>query len=157
MSDGSASEPFESDRMHHSPQGMKKRGEQLLLFYTGEARDASAVLADQDERTKSGDQEMLENMHRTKEMGLQSRDLLRSGDLFAYAELMHEHWLNKRKRSPGMATDRIDELYTLAHYWTGWSLRFNHSRRPLARALAFASACQVPSNSQTFWPRSSVK
>ena len=23
------------------------------------------------------------------------------GDLFAYAELMHEHWLNKRKRSPG--------------------------------------------------------
>ena len=46
-----------------------------------------------------------ENMHRTKQMGLQARDLLRSGDLFAYAELMHEHWLNKRKRSPGMATE----------------------------------------------------
>jgi D-glycero-alpha-D-manno-heptose-7-phosphate kinase len=97
-----------------SPETLRALREQLLLFYTGEARDASAVLADQDERTKSGDQEMLENMHRTKEMGLQSRDLLRSGDLFAYAELMHEHWLNKRKRSPGMATDRIDELYTLA-------------------------------------------
>jgi len=97
-----------------SPETLRALREQLLLFYTGEARDASAVLADQDERTKSGDQEMLENMHRTKEMGLQSRDLLRSGDLFAYAELMHEHWLNKRKRSPGMATDRINELYTLA-------------------------------------------
>ena len=36
------------------------------------------------------------------------------GDLFAYAELMHEHWLNKRRRSPGMANERIDELYTLA-------------------------------------------
>ena len=97
-----------------SPETLRALREQLLLFYTGEARDASAVLADQDERTKSGDQEMLENMHRTKEMGLQSRDLLRSGDLFAYAELMHEHWLNKRKRSPGMATDLINELYTLA-------------------------------------------
>ena len=27
---------------------------------------------------------------------------------------MHEHWLNKRKRSPGMATEHIDQLYTLA-------------------------------------------
>jgi D-glycero-alpha-D-manno-heptose-7-phosphate kinase len=27
---------------------------------------------------------------------------------------MHEHWENKRKRSPGMANERIDQLYTLA-------------------------------------------
>jgi D-glycero-alpha-D-manno-heptose-7-phosphate kinase len=27
---------------------------------------------------------------------------------------MHEHWLNKRERSPGMVTERIDEMYTLA-------------------------------------------
>jgi len=95
-------------------QTLRSLREQLLLFYTGEARDASVVLSDQDQRTKTRDDEMLQNMHRTKEMGLQSRDLLVAGDLFAYAELMHEHWLNKRRRSPGMATDRIDELYTLA-------------------------------------------
>jgi D-glycero-alpha-D-manno-heptose-7-phosphate kinase len=97
-----------------SPETLRGLREQLLLFYTGEAREASAVLSDQDERTKTGDEEMLENLHRTKEMGRQSRDLLVSGDLFSYAEVMHEHWVNKRKRSPGMATDRIDELYTLA-------------------------------------------
>jgi D-glycero-alpha-D-manno-heptose-7-phosphate kinase len=95
-------------------QTLRSLRENLLLFYTGEAREAAGVLVDQDKRTKTGDDEMLQNMHRTKEMGLQSRDLLVSGDLFAYAELMHEHWLNKRKRSPGMATERIDELYTLA-------------------------------------------
>jgi D-glycero-alpha-D-manno-heptose-7-phosphate kinase len=104
----------EVEPLELSPETLRALREQLLLFYTGEARDASVVLSDQDERTKTGDQEMLENMHRTKEIGLQSRELLLSGDLFAYAELMHEHWLNKRKRSPGMATDRIDELYTLA-------------------------------------------
>ena len=27
---------------------------------------------------------------------------------------MHEHWENKRERSPGMANERIDDLYTLA-------------------------------------------
>jgi D-glycero-alpha-D-manno-heptose-7-phosphate kinase len=86
----------------------------LLLFYTGEARGASSVLADQDSRTQSGDAEMLENLHITKELGLRSRDLLLTGDLEAYAELMHEHWLNKRERSPGIASERVDELYTLA-------------------------------------------
>lgn len=97
-----------------SAQTLRSLRDQLLLFYTGEARDASAVLSDQDQRTRTGDDEMLENMHRTKEMGRISRELLLTGDLFAYAELMHEHWLNKRTRSPGMATERIDELYTLA-------------------------------------------
>ena len=39
---------------------------------------------------------MVDNLHRTKEMGIRSRGLLESGDLESYAELMHEHWLNKR-------------------------------------------------------------
>jgi D-glycero-alpha-D-manno-heptose-7-phosphate kinase len=56
---------------------------------------------------------MLQNLHRTKEMGLESRALLEAGDLQRYAELMHEHWLNKRKRTAGMTTDRADELYEL--------------------------------------------
>lgn len=86
----------------------------LLLFYTGEARSASAVLADQDVRSRAGDQEMLENLHLTKELGHRSHQLLLDGDLEGYGELMHEHWVNKRERSPGMVTDRIDELYTLA-------------------------------------------
>ena len=128
----------------------------MLLFYTGEARDASAVLADQDSRTKTGDDEMLQNMHRTKEMGLQSRDLLVAGDLFAYAELMHEHWLNKRKRSPGMATSRIDELYTLARRsgviggklvgagGGGFLLVYARNPADTRQAMAAAGATELP-------------
>ncbi len=93
---------------------LRKLRDHLLLFYTGEARSAAAVLMDQDERSKAGDAEMLENLHRTKEMGRRSRELLLSGDLESYAELMHEHWENKRRRSPGMANKNIDRLYTLA-------------------------------------------
>ncbi|HEX3804245.1 MAG TPA: galactokinase [Solirubrobacteraceae bacterium] len=97
-----------------APQTLGELRDQLLLFYTGESRSASVVLSDQHKRTQAGDDEMLANLHRTKEMGYRSRDLLVDGDLVAYAELMHEHWLNKRKRSPGMATGRIDDLYELA-------------------------------------------
>jgi D-glycero-alpha-D-manno-heptose-7-phosphate kinase len=101
--------PLELDR-----DTLRRLHENLLLFFTGEARSASAVLADQDARSRERDEEMLKNLHTTKEMGYASRDLLVGGDLEAYAELMHEHWENKRRRSPGMTSEHIDRLYTLA-------------------------------------------
>ena len=96
------------------PEVLRRLRDQLLLFYTGEARAASKVLADQDQRSKAGDEKMLENLHHTKELGQRSCELLQSGDLEGYAELMHEHWQRKRERSPGMTDEHIDGLYTLA-------------------------------------------
>jgi len=96
------------------PDTLRRLRDHMLLFYTGEARSASKLLADQDKRSKAGESEMIENLHRTKELGRQSRELLLSGDLDAYAELMHEHWEHKRRRSPGMTDEHIDRLYTLA-------------------------------------------
>lgn len=104
----------EVEALELSGSTLRKLRDHLLLFYTGEARSAAAVLSDQDKRSKSGDAEMLENLHATKEMGYRSRDLLVSGDVEGYAEVMHEHWENKRRRSPGMANEHIDRLYTLA-------------------------------------------
>jgi D-glycero-alpha-D-manno-heptose-7-phosphate kinase len=86
----------------------------MLLFYTGEVRSASKILADQTERTEAGDTEMAENLHRTKEIGIHSCEMLEAGDLEGYAKLLREHWETKRARSPGMSNDRIDNLYTLA-------------------------------------------
>jgi D-glycero-alpha-D-manno-heptose-7-phosphate kinase len=104
----------EVEPLELSPVVLRKLRDQLLLFYTGEARSASAILTDQDERSKAGDEKMLENLHRTKELGQRSYELLRAGDLNGYGELMHEHWERKRQRSPGMANEHIDRLYTLA-------------------------------------------
>jgi D-glycero-alpha-D-manno-heptose-7-phosphate kinase len=102
-------EPLELD-----PGTLRRLRDQLLLFYTGEARSASSVLADQDERSMAGDETMLENLHQTKELGRRSYELLRTGELEGYAELMHEHWQRKRERSPGMTGEHIDRLYMLA-------------------------------------------
>lgn len=88
--------------------------ENFLLFYTGETRSASDLLSDQVKKSESGSEEMAENLHRTKEMGLESRRLLEDGDLESYALLMDKHWQNKRSRSPGMTNEAIDNLYTLA-------------------------------------------
>lgn len=88
--------------------------DQLLLFFTGETRSASAVLAEQDRRSQQNDKAMIENLHRTKEMGLHSRELLLDGDLEAYAGLMHEHWEVKRRRSAGISNERVESLYAMA-------------------------------------------
>ncbi len=102
-------EPLELD-----PGVLTRLRDHLMLFYTGEARSASKVLIDQDERSKVGDEEMIANLHRTKEIGRESYETLKQGDLEAYAEVMHEHWANKRGRSPGIANERIEHLYRIA-------------------------------------------
>jgi D-glycero-alpha-D-manno-heptose-7-phosphate kinase len=99
------------DPMELDPETLRRLRDQLLLFYTGRSRSASSILADQDARSRAGDTNLLENLHRTKALGYRGRDLLLGGDLEGYAELMHEHWQHKRQRSKGMASDRIDHLY----------------------------------------------
>src|SRR5512146_2014033 len=86
----------------------------LLLFYTGCSRSASDVLRDQDARTRNGSSDMLQNLHFTRQLGLESRDALVAGDLRAFAALMHTHWEHKKKRSPEMSNGHIDSLYDLA-------------------------------------------
>jgi len=86
----------------------------LMLFFTGYTRGASAILEDQDKRTRDRDAEMIENLHRTKEIGLEGHEALKRGDLRRFGDLMHLHWELKRTRSTNMGNDRIDELYTLA-------------------------------------------
>jgi D-glycero-alpha-D-manno-heptose-7-phosphate kinase len=102
-------QPIELD-----PVVLRQLRDQLLLFYTGKSRSASKILADQNQRSKTGEAQMLENLHRIKELGHRIHRLLAEGDVEGYAELMHEHWLYKRRRSPGMANEHIDRLYALA-------------------------------------------
>lgn len=86
----------------------------LLLFFTGYSRSAGSVLSDQKARSENMDKEMLDNLHFTKELGNSSRVALEKGDLDQFAELMHTHWENKRKRSSGMSKSAIDRAYEVA-------------------------------------------
>jgi D-glycero-alpha-D-manno-heptose-7-phosphate kinase len=86
----------------------------LLLFFTGYSRSASAILKDQKTRSEQADSAMIENLHRTKDLGLRSLACLEAGDTPGFAALMHEHWLGKRARSTGMSNDQINAWYDLA-------------------------------------------
>jgi D-glycero-alpha-D-manno-heptose-7-phosphate kinase len=88
--------------------------ENLVMFYTGKTRSASAILRDQDKRSKEGDKSMANNLHFIKELGRQSVASLEKGDLREFAGLMDVHWQKKKERSPGMTDPVIDECYDYA-------------------------------------------
>ena len=86
----------------------------LLLFFTGFSRSAGSILKDQDSRTQESDQEMLNNLHYVKKMGLRSKKALEAGRTGEFGEIMHEHWEHKKKRSGNMSNSKINEWYELA-------------------------------------------
>src|SRR5579859_825740 len=85
----------------------------LLLFFTGYARNADIILKDQDVRSKQSDAEMIENLHYVKELGVQSQKCLEKGKTADFGQLMHDHWEHKKRRSGGMSNPQIDEWYEL--------------------------------------------
>jgi D-glycero-alpha-D-manno-heptose-7-phosphate kinase len=86
----------------------------LLLFFTGYSRSASAILKDQNDRSKRNDPAMLENLHFTKELGGKSLAALEQGNLDEFAHLMDVHWRHKQSRSGGMSNPQINEWYDYA-------------------------------------------
>jgi D-glycero-alpha-D-manno-heptose-7-phosphate kinase len=86
----------------------------LLLFFTGYSRSASSILKEQDDKSKNKADDMIQNLHFVKDLGIKSRDALERGDLHEFGSLMNVHWDYKKKRSGAMSNGKIDEWYDLA-------------------------------------------
>ena len=107
-------ERVEATRLKMNEETQHNLEDNMLLFFTGYTRSASAVLKDQDSRSKQKDQSMLDNLHFVKKIGLESKQALEGGDLRAFADLMHVHWEHKKNRSAGMSSSTIDDCYEFA-------------------------------------------
>ena len=86
----------------------------FVMFFTGMSRSASAILKDQDDRSKCKDSAITDNLHYVKDLGLRSLNALETGDLRKFGALMDEHWQHKKKRSGAMSNPEIDKWYQLA-------------------------------------------
>lgn len=127
----------------------------LLLFFTGFSRSAGDILKDQKTRTQKEDPEMIQNLHYVKELGLRSQKALESGKTAEFGEIMHEHWLHKKRRSQGMSNPQIDEWYELGRSHGaiggklvgagggGFIMFYAEDRNRLRRAMAHAGLEEV--------------
>ena len=86
----------------------------IVLFFTGRERKASDILSEEDAKSKQDDPEMINSLHRIKEIGLETRKYLESGRVDMLGELLHVHWEAKKKRSVNMSDPFIDECYEVA-------------------------------------------
>ncbi len=98
-------------RLNVSTDTLCQLEENLLMFFTGYSRSSETILKDQKARTDTEDEEMLKNLHYTKELGYATQEALEQGDVERYGEIMHEHWQHKRARSKGMSNQCIDHWY----------------------------------------------
>ncbi len=99
--------PVSAETLHNLEDG-------LLMFFTGMSRSASTILKDQDDRSKTRDSAIIDNLHYIKDLGLRSLKALEAGDMHKFGSLLDEHWQHKKKRSCAMSNPEIDEWYDLA-------------------------------------------
>ena len=85
----------------------------ILVFYTGIMRSASAVLRQQSEEI-AGNEGRRRALMRMAELAYVLRDELHRNNAAALGEILHENWMLKKSITPGISTDEIDKWYDAA-------------------------------------------
>lgn len=86
----------------------------VLLFYTGITRSSGEILEAQNQDTQRGELQVVESLHRTKELGYRIKESLEQGNVELFGQLLGEHWENKKRRSGKISDPNIDRWYTVA-------------------------------------------
>jgi D-glycero-alpha-D-manno-heptose-7-phosphate kinase len=85
----------------------------LMLFYTGDQRDARTLLSKQVSVMQS-DAEKFATMQRMVALAYEMRDILAAGDLDGFGRALHKGWEMKRSIGAGISYARIDDAYARA-------------------------------------------
>jgi len=86
----------------------------LLLFYTGIRRSASAVLKSQDMKATECESDVLARLDRIKQIGNDIRQAICDGDIRRFGLKMDEHWQTKKSLSSNISTSDVDRWYEIA-------------------------------------------
>lgn len=91
-----------------SPEARQEFSRRLLIFFTGDTRDAREVLVKQ----KASTSEKIAVLRRMCTIAREMRDVLTEGsDLNVFGALLHEAWEAKRSLTDAISNSRIDDWY----------------------------------------------
>lgn len=85
--------------------------ERMLLFFTGQRRRSTTILAAQRDAMQQISSPALAALHDIKALAREMGDALRCGDLRAVGELLDQSWMRKRRLAPGVSNTQIDAWY----------------------------------------------
>jgi D-glycero-alpha-D-manno-heptose-7-phosphate kinase len=86
----------------------------ILMFFTNEMRDATAILKKQDEATRTKDGRVVKSLREIKDIGREICEAISKGNLRRFGELLDVHWQSKKQLSKGISNPQIDAWYELA-------------------------------------------
>jgi D-glycero-alpha-D-manno-heptose-7-phosphate kinase len=86
----------------------------ILMFYTNEMRDATAILKKQDDATRTKNSTVVRSLTEIKDIGLEISEAISKGNLRRFGELLDVHWQSKKRLSEGISNPQIDGWYELA-------------------------------------------
>ncbi len=112
MSFTSAGVAVESVRMPIEAQERLQRN--LLLFFTGAARSANAILQQQQRASADDRGTAVAALHSIKAAAMETLRCLERGDLRGFCELLAESWEHKKRLTSGISNPQVDEFYELA-------------------------------------------
>lgn len=85
----------------------RRLNENLLLFFTGTTRQAASILSEQVNNINA--RKLI--LRQMAEMAVTASQELRSGNIEAIGELLHEAWVLKKQLASGISNGEIDALY----------------------------------------------
>jgi D-glycero-alpha-D-manno-heptose-7-phosphate kinase len=86
----------------------------ILMFYTHDLRDATAILRKQDAATQKKEPKVVGSLREIKDIGIEICSAICKGNLRYFGELMDKHWQLKKCLSDGITNPQIDAWYELA-------------------------------------------
>jgi D-glycero-alpha-D-manno-heptose-7-phosphate kinase len=101
-------------RLSLAPEILEEMEKNLLIFYTGQLRDATEILSSQNNATKRKESEVVGSLLEIKDIGFEICDCIQSGNLTRFGQLMDTHWQTKKRLSNGISNPSIDGWYELA-------------------------------------------
>lgn len=91
----------------------RELNQNLMLFFTGTARDSGAILREQ-EKSSEHEGRAVTALHEIRSLAEKMRKALVSGDLNKFGQLLDDAWQAKKRVSNKISNTGIDELYELA-------------------------------------------
>ena len=95
---------------HDTIEALEKK---IQIFYTG-IRRSSPKVQKALIRVVKKENAALTSLNEIKRLGIETEEILRTGNIDRYAELLREHWEAKQKLSDAVTNGRINRLYQLA-------------------------------------------
>jgi D-glycero-alpha-D-manno-heptose-7-phosphate kinase len=88
--------------------------EGLMFFFCDAARQSSDILHRQQQAIQRGERAFMDRLDAIKALGVDMRSALETGDLDAFADLLHRSWLEKRQLTSGISNPNLDRYYQVA-------------------------------------------